>query len=75
MTLDQRLAAIEQMGIDAAFVLRFDPDLAKVTAEDFVERFLVQTMRAKSVLVGGNFRFGTPPGWRRCIARTVRRAL
>ncbi len=58
MTLDQRLAAIEQMGIDAAFVLRFDPDLAKVTAEDFVERFLVQTMRAKSVLVGGNFRFG-----------------
>jgi riboflavin kinase/FMN adenylyltransferase len=58
MTLDQRLAAIEEMGIDAAFVLQFDPDLAKVTAEDFVERFLVQTMRAKSVLVGGNFRFG-----------------
>jgi riboflavin kinase/FMN adenylyltransferase len=58
MTIEQRLAAIEQMGIDAAFVLRFDADLAKVSAEDFVRRFLVDTMRAKSVLVGGNFRFG-----------------
>ena len=58
MTIEQRLAAIEQMGIDAAFVLRFDADLAKVSAEDFVRRFLVETMRAKSVLVGGNFRFG-----------------
>jgi len=58
MTIEQRLAAIEQMGIDAAFVLRFDGDLAKVSAEDFVRRFLVDTMQAKSVLVGGNFRFG-----------------
>jgi riboflavin kinase/FMN adenylyltransferase len=58
MTLEQRLTAIEQMGIDAAFVLRFDAQLAAMSAEDFVSRFLVETMRARSVLVGGNFRFG-----------------
>lgn len=58
MTLDQRLAAIQKLGIDAAFVLRFDPQLAVVRAEDFVRRFLVDTMHARTVLVGGNFRFG-----------------
>jgi riboflavin kinase / FMN adenylyltransferase len=58
MTLDQRLSAIEQMGIDAALVLRFDAELAKVSAENFVRRFLVETVSAEAVLVGGNFRFG-----------------
>jgi len=58
MTLDQRLGAMEQMGIEAAFVLRFDAQLAAMTAGDFVRRFLVEAMRAQFVLVGGNFRFG-----------------
>ena len=58
MTLDQRLAAIEALGVDVAFVLRFDPQLAAVSAEDFVRRFLVDTMHARTLLVGGNFRFG-----------------
>jgi riboflavin kinase/FMN adenylyltransferase len=57
-TLDQRLRAFEAAGMDAALVLRFDAELAKVSAEDFVQRYLVDTMRAKAILVGGNFRFG-----------------
>jgi len=58
MTLDQRLAAIETAGIEAALVMRFDTELANVAAEDFVRRFLVDTIGAQVVLVGGNFRFG-----------------
>jgi riboflavin kinase / FMN adenylyltransferase len=58
MTLDQRLDAIRQLGIDAAFVLRFDTQLAALAPEDFVRRFLVDTLRARTVLVGGDFRFG-----------------
>jgi len=58
MSLDQRLAAIEKLGIDAALVAQFTVELARVSAEDFVRRFLVDTMAAQSVLVGGNFRFG-----------------
>lgn len=57
-TLDQRLAAFEEIGIDAVLVLQFDLELAKVSAESFVERFLTDTLRAKAVLVGPNFRFG-----------------
>ena len=57
-TLEQRLAAIETAGIDAALVMRFDLTLAQVSAEDFVRRFLVETIRAQAVFVGANFRFG-----------------
>lgn len=57
-TLDQRLAAIGAIGIDAAFVVAFDAELAKVEPEDFVKRFLVDAMRAQTVLIGEKFRFG-----------------
>ncbi|HXX21441.1 MAG TPA: bifunctional riboflavin kinase/FAD synthetase [Candidatus Acidoferrum sp.] len=57
-TIDQRLAAIAELGIDAALVARFDTDLAKLGPEEFVRRFLVDSMRAQVVLIGGNFRFG-----------------
>jgi riboflavin kinase/FMN adenylyltransferase len=62
MTLEQRLAAFDAMGINAALVLQFDTDLAKISAEDFARTFLVDTLRAKAVLVGDNFRFGNRQG-------------
>ena len=58
MTLAQRLDSFRESGLDAALVLRFDAELAKVTAADFVRKFLVDTLRARSVMVGSNFRFG-----------------
>jgi len=58
MTIDQRLDAIRRLGIDAALVLRFDNQLASVAPEDFARRFLVDTLHARTVLVGGDFRFG-----------------
>jgi riboflavin kinase/FMN adenylyltransferase len=57
-TLDQRLAAISALGIDAVLVARFDAALANFAPEDFVRRYLVEAMRAQIVLIGGNFRFG-----------------
>jgi riboflavin kinase / FMN adenylyltransferase len=58
MTLAQRLAAFEQARMRAALVLQFDRSLAQLSPEDFARRYLVETMRAKAVLVGSNFRFG-----------------
>jgi riboflavin kinase / FMN adenylyltransferase len=57
-TLPQRLAEFATMGIDATLMLKFDQDLAKLSAEEFARKFLVETLRARAVLVGGNFRFG-----------------
>jgi riboflavin kinase/FMN adenylyltransferase len=57
-TLQQRLSAFNAAGIDAALVMRFDAEAAKISAEDFVHWFLVDAMHARAVLVGANFRFG-----------------
>jgi riboflavin kinase/FMN adenylyltransferase len=57
-TLSQRLAGFEQMGLDAALVLRFDRALSLVSPEEFIERILVGGLRAGAILVGANFRFG-----------------
>jgi riboflavin kinase / FMN adenylyltransferase len=57
-TLAQRLDGFSRSGIEAVLVLPFTLELAQVKARDFVERFLVETMGAKAVLVGESFRFG-----------------
>jgi riboflavin kinase/FMN adenylyltransferase len=57
-TLPQRLADFAALGISAALVLQFDAVLAQASAEDFVKEYLVDTMRARAVLVGASFRFG-----------------
>lgn len=57
-TLAQRLRLLERMGIDTVAVLRFDTDMARMSAEAFVEDVLVTTLRAGLVVVGRAFRFG-----------------
>jgi len=58
MTITQRVAGFADAGLDAALVMRFDRALADLSAEDFVRTILVETVRAKRILVGQNFRFG-----------------
>lgn len=58
MTIGQRVAGFEECGLDAALVMRFDRALADLSAEEFVRSVLVDTVRAKRILVGANFRFG-----------------
>jgi len=57
-TLEQRLAGFDALGIDAALVMQFDAALANMSAEDFARVYLVETLRARAIFVGGNFRFG-----------------
>jgi riboflavin kinase/FMN adenylyltransferase len=57
-TLSQRLAGFEQIGLDAALVLRFNHALSLVSPEAFIERILIGGMRTGAILVGANFRFG-----------------
>jgi len=57
-TLSQRLAGLEQVGVEAALVLRFDRELSQVSAEEFIENILVDCAHAGTILVGANFCFG-----------------
>lgn len=44
--------------LDAAFVLRFSASFASLSAEDFIEEVLLQSLNVKYLLVGDDFRFG-----------------
>jgi riboflavin kinase/FMN adenylyltransferase len=58
MTIDQRLRSMEAEGIEAVLLLPFSLDFAKLTPEEFAESVLAQTLHARVVLVGEDFRFG-----------------
>ena len=57
-TQEQRLAWMEELGLDSALILPFSRELAAVTAEEFVEVILAAILRTRRVFVGDNFRFG-----------------
>jgi phosphoribosyl 1,2-cyclic phosphate phosphodiesterase len=54
----QRMEWFGVVGLEAAVVLPFTLELARLSPEDFVERILVRGLRVRAVLVGENFRFG-----------------
>jgi riboflavin kinase/FMN adenylyltransferase len=54
----QRTNWFRDFGLEAAVVLPFTLDLAKLPPEVFVEQILVRDLSARVVLVGENFRFG-----------------
>lgn len=57
-TAQQRIAAMKAAGIDEVFVLRFTPEMALLTPEQFVRDVLVGELHARAVVVGEDFRFG-----------------
>ena len=58
VSVRQKLELLGSTGIDATVLLPFDRALASVPATEFVERVLVDTLGAKAVLVGRDFRYG-----------------
>lgn len=57
-TVDQRIALIEEAGIEQAFVLPFDRAFSELTPEEFARDVVAAGCHARAVLVGDNFRFG-----------------
>ena len=57
-TLRDKLAALEQCGIDQVVVLRFDAQLAAQSPEAFIQEVLRRGLGVRYVLVGDDFRFG-----------------
>jgi riboflavin kinase / FMN adenylyltransferase len=53
-----KLRLLAATGLDGAIVLTFDAALAKLSAEDFVQRVLVDRLAISGAAIGFNFHFG-----------------
>jgi len=62
-------------GIERLLLLRFDANMAAMSAEDFVERVLVQRLSAREIWVGEDFRFGHRRGGDVALLRRMGEAL
>jgi riboflavin kinase/FMN adenylyltransferase len=56
--VSERLDLLSSLGVDATLVLPFDREMSSWSAEEFVQRLLVDRLHARRVVVGENFRFG-----------------
>ncbi len=56
--LERKLALLQQFGVDVAVVLTFDAALAGLSAQDFIERVIVEALAARHIVIGYDFRFG-----------------
>jgi riboflavin kinase/FMN adenylyltransferase len=57
-TLERKAELVASLGVEELVVIPFDRDFAAQTASEFVDRVLVERLRATHVSVGENFRFG-----------------
>jgi len=58
----QRMDWFGTVGLEAAVVLPFTLDLARLSPQEFVDQILVRGLHVRAVLVGENFRFGHRQG-------------
>lgn len=58
MRCRDKLAVMKAYGINYAVVLPFNAHLSKLSAQDFLQHFLLNQLNMKALLVGQDFRFG-----------------
>ena len=57
-SLERRLELLEEDGVDVVVVVEFDQHFRSEEAQEFIDRVLVDSLHAKAVIVGSDFRFG-----------------
>lgn len=58
VSLDERVDALVDAGVDDVVVVPFTRDLSQMSPREFVRDFIVERAGASDVVVGDNFRFG-----------------
>lgn len=58
MTTDQKTRILANTGIDLLMLQDFDIDFLRLSAESFIEDYLINYFKARIICVGHNFRFG-----------------
>ena len=58
LSVHKKLSLLQASGIEHLLMLRFNQMLAAMSPEAFIERVLVQRLRAVEIWIGADFRFG-----------------
>jgi riboflavin kinase/FMN adenylyltransferase len=58
MPLAWRLRELKALGVDWVWVMPFSKRFARMSAEQFIRRFLIRRLRARALIVGDTFAFG-----------------
>lgn len=57
-TLREKLLLLEAAGVDRVHICRFNKRFASLSADDFIQRLLVQALQTRHMFIGDDFRFG-----------------
>jgi riboflavin kinase/FMN adenylyltransferase len=57
-TLEEKIVLLAQENIDLLFVIRFTPDFASRTSDEFIRNVLVRLLGAKTIIIGYDHAFG-----------------
>ncbi len=57
-TLDEKLVILEQLGMENLFVINFTTEFSKQSPEEFVEKYLINGIGLKEIVIGYDHHFG-----------------
>ena len=57
-TLDEKIALLDNLGVDNLVIHPFDKEFSRLTAEEFVKEVLVGIFKVKKIIIGHDHRFG-----------------
>jgi riboflavin kinase/FMN adenylyltransferase len=55
---EQKVELISKTGVDVLLCIPFTLDFSRITAQDFIEKILVQTIGMKAIIIGEDYNFG-----------------
>jgi len=58
VTLKKKLSLLEEAGVDLTMVLKFDQEFSLISAEDFLEKIVVERFHPSHIVMGHDHHFG-----------------
>ncbi len=57
-TIEERIAALEQLGVDYLLILPFTKEFAQLSSEEYIQQIILDTLHTKKLVIGYDHRFG-----------------
>jgi len=57
-SLDKKLELFEELGVQAAVLVDFSSELARMTAEDYLKSIIIDSLHPRTITIGYNHNFG-----------------